>query len=74
MTMALDHLKVSSHNRWAAAELLAQVLEVPWPANGVVGSWLSAGAARLHRLSQPVQQVHRVAPGYAGIGDALAVL
>ena len=35
MTIALDHLKVSSRNRWAAAELLARVLDVPWSATGV---------------------------------------
>ena len=35
MTIALDHLKVSSRNRWAAAELLTKVLQVPWSATGV---------------------------------------
>ena len=35
MTIELDHIKLSSRNRWAAAELLATILAVPWSPTSV---------------------------------------
>jgi hypothetical protein len=35
MSIELDHLKISSRNRWAAAESLARILGVPWSRSGV---------------------------------------
>jgi catechol 2,3-dioxygenase-like lactoylglutathione lyase family enzyme len=35
MTIHLDHLMISSHNKLASAKLLADLLGVPWSATGV---------------------------------------
>jgi hypothetical protein len=35
MAIELDHVKVSSRNRLAAAERLAKILDVPWSATGI---------------------------------------